>query len=242
MEHKEILKKEYGLAYDVRSRKSFSPIKIDINQYVNDCIKWAMHPDQYFSPKKRSIEQIKQNSIQGKIGEFGVYEFLKTLGHNLDKPELKIRSKGNYDSYDLLLDEEKIQIKTGSHKANIFFLQKDDWDNDGNYKYIKESDENKSPYKYFIFGRLKPSIKEALPIDQIYTEEKIIETLSQINFRMDIPGFITLDDFKKAIMEEKYLKSGCRINREFGFNLSSDNYYFESCDLRDTHTFPIKKP
>jgi hypothetical protein len=225
--------------YRVKRNRDFSKNTISVNEYLSECVKWAAHPGQHFKAKGRALNTIIMNSILGKMGEFGLYKYFLSLGHELDRPELKIRSKGQWDTYDLLLQGKKIQVKSSSYKGNLLLLKKDDWDNEGNYKYTVEG-ENNDPYSYFIFCRIKPSFKDLIPDDQIYTEEKILETLSNVNFRIDIAGFINMDDFKKAIKDDKCLGSNCRIND--AFNISEAAYYFDAGELREIGDIDIETP
>lgn len=225
--------------YSVKRKRDFSKNTISVNEYVAECVKWATHPDQHFRAKGRALNTIIMNSILGKMGEFGLYKYFISLGHELNRPELKIRKSGQWDTYDLILQGKKIQIKSSSPKGNILLLNKEDWDSEGNYKYPVKG-ENNDPYSYFVFCRIKPGFKDIIPDDQIYTEEKIMERLSNVNFRMDIAGFVNMDDFKKAIKENKYLKANCRIND--AFNISSASYYFDAGDLREIGDIDIETP
>ena len=52
-----------------------------------------MATKQRFKENGRTPQEILKNSITGKLGEFGIYEYFKSLGYDPTYPELLIRNK-----------------------------------------------------------------------------------------------------------------------------------------------------
>lgn len=225
------LRKEGNSHFESRKKK-FNPL-FSINEYVEDSVIWAISQE-YFKENGRDKKTIIRNAIQGKLGEFGVYKYFQSKGYEIPLPDLKIRKKGEWDDGDLFPEGKKIQIKTTKYSYNLLLLRKSDWDLNGNYKYGN----NDNPYKEIFLCRLKPCINDILPKDIEYTIDNIIQFLSNVNFKIDIPGFIDIDDLKESISEGKYLKEGDLIG---SFPLEDDFYYFQSGDFRDIDEIPRKR-
>ena len=219
------LKEENGIYFET-SKKNFKPI-FSVNEYVKDSVIWAVS-QKHFKAKGRDAKTIIRNAIQGKIGEFGLYKYFKSAGYDIDLPDLEIRGFGEYDSGDLFVRDKKIQIKTTKSYYNLLLLDKKDWDENGNYKYDK--DEVKKPYSAFFLCRIKPSVDEVIPLDIDYTIDNIMECISNANFRIDIPGFADMNDFKECITGERYLKCKNYLGK---LKLEKDIYYFQAGDLKD---------
>lgn len=226
--------KEFEGSYLITRKKKFNPL-FDVNEYVNDSVIWAGNGER-FKKSSRSRREIIIDCIQGKLGEFVLYKYLRSIGYNINPPSLEIIERGSWDDGDLFLDDKKIQIKTSPHFSNLLLLKKNDWDLEGNYRF--NISENSTPYKAFFLCRIKPSVQEVLANFEIVNTSKTIEALSNVNFRADIPGFASLKDFREIISSHQYIKSGSKIGSR---NISDDHYYFQSGDLRDIDEIPHKK-
>ena len=230
--------KEENGRYSETSKKNFKPL-LGVNEYVKQSVVWAVSQE-HFKENGRDKKTIIRNAIQGKLGEFGLYKYFKSAGYDMELPDLKIRGYGEYDNGDLFIRGKKIQIKTTKSYYNLLLLNKGDWDQNGNYKYIKDvnDEKDKQPYDAFFLCRIKPSTDEVIPDDIDYTIDNIIEYISNVNFRIDIPGFVSMDDFKECIYEERYLKNKNYLGK---LKLDKDIYYFQAGDLNDIDLIPKNK-
>lgn len=206
------------------------------------CVNWAFAPGQYFhNPKEeRTPEEIKADAIQGKIGEFAVFKFLKEeRGYDLDEPDYKtVRKKGQTDSGDLYFGDVKIQIKTFTSKTRILRLKKEEWDGNGVYhNWNKKS----VVYTHFFMCRIEPGVRKILSLidPSEFNADKVIELLSNVKFKVEITGYLNISDFRKIISEEQYIPAGTLINGSFSYG--EDFYYCLTGDLRDALDIPRKK-
>ena len=226
--------KEFEGSYLITHKKKFHPL-FDVNEYVKDSVIWAGNGER-FKKSNRNRKEIIIDCIQGKIGEFALYKYLRSIGYDINPPSLEIIERGSWDDGDLFLGDKKIQIKTSPYFSNLLLLKKNDWDLDGNYRF--NINENSTPYKAFFLCRIKPSVQDVLGDFEILNTSKTIETLSNVNFRADIPGFASLKDFREIISSGQYIKAGFKIGNR---TISEDQYYFQSGDLRDIDEIPSKK-
>lgn len=209
---------------------------IDINEYTKDVVKWAFS-QKHFKSNGRDNQSIIKNAIIGKFGEFGPYKYLKGLGYDLPLPELLTRGYGEWDDGDIFLEGKKISVKTSSHVSNILLLKKNDWGNLGNYLFGKNGLDDE--YKAFFLCRVKPFINDVIPEGIVFTEENVIREFENVNFRLDIPGFVNIEDFRNQISSGVFLKQGSLING--AFTLKNDSYYFQTGELRRIDEIPRKK-
>lgn len=222
--------------------KKFVPLKLDLNEYVRECVSWGF--DNEFKEDATHSEKTKK-AILGKLGEFGIYKFLKERGYGVSYPDLEVRKQGDWDDGDLSIDEKKINIKTTKNFGNLLLLKKADWNPEGNYKWglRKLPNGNKEryvddTYKYFFLCRIKPDIENLLVIDEETSKDEILSQLSNVKIQFDIPGFINIYDFKKIIEKNICIKKGDSIgSRKF----TEDLYYCQAGELRDIDQIRKKK-
>ena len=154
----------------------------------------------------------------------------------------------------MFLEGRKINIKTSTKASNTLLLKKSDWDSDG--KYIHGNDGPDDSYKVFFLCRMKLNPRDFLTISDIPNiddkEKKInelnlktyidreIANLENVNFSMDIPGFIDIDDFRDLISQNLFIKAGCYL-QTMNFKLSEHMYYCQAGDLREMDEIPKKK-
>ena len=215
-------------------KKEFKPF-LDINKYIQETVKWATK--QRFKENGRTPQEILKNSITGKLGEFGIYEYFKSLGYDPTYPELLIRNKkGEYDDGDMVVNNRKINIKTAPFFSNLLKLIANDWDENGGYRWgINGIDYS---YKAFFLARISPN-PHKLIFEYPFIDNEIIEYLQQVYFQMDIPGFINIKDFKKIISNGHMIKN---IQKNLdGKEIDLSFYYCQCGELRDLSEILPKK-
>lgn len=232
------LEEKNGSLY-VKSRKHFKPF-IDVNEYAENSARWAFS-QKHFKNKGdiRSNKEIMCDAIQGKLGEFAVYKFLKGLGYDIQEPDYtSIRDYGEADNGDLFLGDLAIQVKTHTDQNNLFRLKKEEFDENGVYH-----NWGKTPihYTYFFMCRINPGVRSAFQSigDASFDLNSVLDFLPHINFRIEITGFININDFKKIISEKQYIPANTKINNSYSFK--EDYYYCQSGDLREIDEIKKKK-
>ena len=59
----------------------------------------------------RSPKEIFINAFQGKLAEVAFYEYFKDKGLPINQPDLETYPKGQWDSFDFLINNKKINVK-----------------------------------------------------------------------------------------------------------------------------------
>jgi hypothetical protein len=87
---------------------------------------------------------------------------------------------------------------------------------------------------------MKPNLEDILPIkgDADPGIDYLSQCLEHVNFRMDIPGYITIEDFKKIIQANMHIPAKGKIGKKA---LDVPFYYCQAGDLRDLDLIPNKK-
>jgi hypothetical protein len=224
----------------VRERKGFKPTFV-INEYVEKSVKWAFSQKHFHDDEEeRTPRQKKCDATQGKIGEFAVYKMLKERGYDLEEPDwTTIRDKGESDDGDLFLGDLKIQVKTNTSKNDLFKLKSEQFDSNGIYH-----NWGKKPpilYTYFFMCRINPGVRNAFETlsDSEFTLENVLSLITNINFRIEVTGFININDFRKIIAENHTIPINTKINGSFSFK--KEFYYCQTGDLREIDEISKKK-
>jgi hypothetical protein len=224
----------------VKNVKTFKPT-LDINEYVEKSAGWAF-AQKYFknTGEERTSRQIICDAIQGKLGEFAVYKILKEKGYELKEPDYtSIRDKGEYDDGDLSIGDINIQVKTHNSKNNLFKLKKEEFDVNGVYHNWGK----KKPilYTYFFMCRINTGVRKALESleDSEFNLENVLKFTPHLNFKMEVTGFININDFRKIISENQFIPAKTKINNAYSFN--EEFYYSQTGDLREIEEISKKK-
>jgi hypothetical protein len=220
-----------GILKITKSKKFKELSYIDVNQHIEESVIWAIKNE--FQSNGRTLDKVIRNSIIGKLGEFVIYHFLDRMGYLPAYPDLKIIEKGekkNDGGYDLkILDRYWINVKTSTGASNTLLLKKDHFDSLGNCVYRKDLKD--PPCQYFFLCRINPDIKK-IKLENWTDVDYVVSELSQLRFSCDIPGFLTISDFKKIISENITIESG-QILAVKDFKFDVDTYYCQAGNLRD---------
>lgn len=179
------------------------------------------------------------NSFQGKMCEFGIYKFLKTSGIDLEIPDLEMWGEGKWDDTDLVVKSRSINIKSVSYFSNLLLLEKNDWNESG--EYIPNIGIKKTTYDFFILSRLKPNSKNILSANRLLylnhiEKDYLFELVENQNWEFDIPGYITTSDLIEIIKSKNILTQHSTLN--LYTRVDADNYYCQSGDLRNIDSLP----
>ena len=158
----------------------------------------------------RSSKEIFINAFQGKLAEVAFYEFFMDKDFQINQPDFETYPKGKWESYDFLINNKKINVKSTKHFGNLMLLEAGDWND--NAEYIPNIDTNNHIYELFVLIRID----------------------SRTN-KYDIPGFITRPDLIKIIEKKHIIKKGQLLNGRIP--MDANNYYVQAGDMRNINTF-----
>ena len=160
--------------------------------------------------------------FQGKIAEFGTYQFFLENGIITMEPDLSVMGKSIWDSSDLKIQDIKLAIKSTVYFGNLLLLEVKDWNEDGDY--IPNLNTGNARYDYIILCRVKPEAKKEDEINVL----KAIKT----QWNVEVSGYITHNDLKNKIIKGKYIiKQGMLLNSKT--RMDADNYYVQASCLRN---------
>lgn len=177
----------------------------------------------------RMAGEIFANAFQGKLSEFAIYQ-LTAKNHNVVPPDTSIHGLGVWDSYDLLIDDDFVSVKSTKSYGNLLLLETKDWDDEGIYI------PNSVSYDRFVLVRIKPDIETVLRDSGLLFSKSIDKNVlnflfaSKI-FEFDVPGFITKEDLIFLISNRYIIWKGQRLNSKT--TMDATNYYCQCSDMRD---------
>jgi len=184
----------------------------------------AVHnPAAFGGEEKRAKNEIFVNTFQGKIAEYGFYNYFK---HRVEikEPDMDLWGKGEWEDTDFIVTykdiDYRISIKSTKSYGNLLLLESDRYDTEGRYLESVEGEEPKQ-HDWIFLVRVK-GIDSDNPTE--YTDE-ILENIS-----VEISGYIGKNIFRHAIKTKKILKKDTTIGN---MPLKVDNYWFCLTELLD---------
>tara|TARA_Y100001970_G_C14145791_1_gene809734 strand:+ start:40 stop:726 length:687 start_codon:yes stop_codon:yes gene_type:complete len=157
----------------------------------------------------RSTKEIFINAFQGKLAEVAFYEYFKDKYLQINEPDFETYPKGQWDNFDFVINNKKINVKSTKHFGNLMLLEQGDWNNSA--EYIPNIGSNNHIYDLFVLLRID----------------------SRIN-NYDIPGFITRNDLMHIIQKQHIIKKGQMLNGKIP--MDANNYYVQAGDMRNINT------
>ncbi|MDA9564568.1 hypothetical protein N9S02_01305 [Alphaproteobacteria bacterium] len=176
----------------------------------------------------RKNGEIFCDTFQGKLAEFFFFDLLTKLEVNCPKPETERWHKGKWDDQDFIINNKVISIKSMASFSNLLLLETKDWDLEGIYI------PNQKKYDLFVVVRIKPDVKSVFKskrilYSNILDKKDIEDTIKEIKFEADIPGFVTHRQLVWAIKEKHILPQGAMLNGRK--KMDAENYYILSIDF-----------
>lgn len=228
-----------GNNYSVTHKKPFSAM-VDLSKYVEKALSFAykmtfekvgeQRDHRSGGIEHRDLSQQFQNTFQGKLAEFGVYDYVKNHHFAINEPDLGVYESGVWDDVDLTVKDHRISVKSGAFFSQLLLLEANDWDENGFY--IPNVQDESDCYDFFVFCRIKPDIKTVFSqknFENDYSLPKIKEVIAQNKWEMDIPGYITRDNLMYLIKEKYIIPQRAILNGRK--EMDADNYYCQAGDL-----------
>ena len=228
-----------GDNYTVTQKRLYSEM-INLNAYVYRSIDFAYdmtfakvgeHRDNRTGGSEhRDLSERFQNAFQGKLAEFGVYDYIKSNSFSIEEPDLGVYGAGVWDDVDLTVNNRKISVKSTAHFSQLLLLEADDWDEHGYY--LPNDQDEGNCYDFFVLCRVKPDIKRLFKdnnISPIFSRSQIKAFLSNQHWGMDIPGYITRGNLIKLIRERFILPKNSLLNGKT--KMDADNIYCQAGDM-----------
>ncbi|MFD2908364.1 hypothetical protein ACFSX9_06410 [Flavobacterium ardleyense] len=176
----------------------------------------------------RKEKEIFKNTLQGKIAELAFYNYMAKAGFKPDAiPDFGVWGKGKWEDCDFTFKNGAINvsIKSTKHFGNLLLLEKDRYNENGEYL---EAVEKSQPIKHhYIFMIRVKGVEKDNPAEYLAPYE---------NISVEVTGYITNDCFKKLIHQNQLIKKGLII----GIPMIVDNYYTCSSDLLRPEAFKMK--
>ena len=205
-----------GNSFEINHKKKFKPIsKISAEGIQNAksfAKKMTFHKQGEHREYRtggsiyRSQNEIYRDTFQGKLAEIAFFEFLKSINIKSNSPDFRTYKKGKWDTFDFIVGEKKLNVKSTKHFGNLLLLETGDWNDQA--EYIPNIKTKNYIYDFFILIRVHST-----------------------NMTFDIPGFIKRSELQEIIQNKQIVKKGSLLNKKMP--LDAENYYVQSGDLVD---------
>ena len=178
----------------------------------------------------RNKKEIFANTFEGKLAELGFYSYCVDNGVDISEPDFSVSGLGIWDSYDFKYKEKYIAIKSTARYSQLLLLEIKDWNANG--QYIPNIDNGKTAeYDYIVLCRVNPIVKG------IVDKAKDAKDIKEIEYEVEITGYITHEDVKYIINNNYVLEQNSYLNKT---KMDASNYYVQANDLREPEEL-IKK-
>lgn len=185
---------------------------------------------------KRKKGEIFCNTFQGKLAEIVLYNYFTSRKINCTEVDYRIMGKNEWDDYDFVINNKKINVKSSTFFSNLLLLETKDWDQNGNY-IPNQNNENNTQYDFFVLIRIKPDLKALLSRNRLYYSNEIDKgilnkIINNEKWSYDIPGFITNKEFVQEVIKgQQIIPQNSLLNNKTP--MDAENYYIQSGDLQD---------
>ena len=227
--------------YNVTSRKIFVEM-VDLGAYVDKCVDFAYQMTfggqgehrnhRTGGTEQRDLLNQFQNTLEGKLAEYGLYDYLVKHDFAVVEPNLDTYGEGIWDDVDLIVNDKRISVKSSTHFSQLLLFERDDWDENGFY--IPNDQDENNCYVFFVFCRIKPDSKAVFNSSALGDKLDLNTFKSVANhehWALDIPGYITRKNLIRIIKERFVLPKGSKLNGKT--IMDADNYYCQAGDLWD---------
>lgn len=177
---------------------------------------------------ERTPADIFCNTLQGKIAEIVVYDFFLTKGLHCEPLDFSINGKGVWDEADLVVNKNKISIKSTGHFSNLLLLETKDWDMQGSY--IPNNCEGSNIYDYFILVRIKPNTISFRYAGD-FEKSSLLSEILAFKWYYEIAGCCSKKTLEYIINENYIIPKNSLLNGKT--KMDAENYYIQAGELKD---------
>lgn len=228
--------------YQVEYKRQFTPHIVLSQDTVQTCFNFANQMTfakigehrnhRTGGNQRRRLMQIFADTFQGKIAEFGFYEFYKDRC-DITEPDMSVLGLGEWDSTDFSVNGFQVAVKSTKRTGNLLLLEVQDWDNDGNY--IPNIGSGNEIYHFIFLVRVSSSCSGILKKNKLlYSDsldaENVYKLIADETWSVEITGYITYDEFVNDIIgSNQIIPQNAKLNGNTP--MDADNYYVEAGNL-----------
>lgn len=244
---KKVSDHKYGF---VCSRQFKADGIIDV-QLVNRCVAFA-HEMAFGSgehrknrsggTKERTPEEIYVNTLQGKLAETALYDYLRNHKLKPSNIDFSVSGKGIWDTFDLACSGHVMNVKSTKYYGQLLLLEKADWDDNGNY--IPNQEKGYDKYDEIVLIRINPDVEDVIKrTNSFWTwgEKEQEEFWKEQKYLYEFSGYITHEDLKYIIRHNYVIRKGDYIGKACkdykGTCMDADNYYVQLSSMRKKEEF-----
>ena len=183
---------------------------------------------------RRKNGELFINTFQGKIAEYGIYGYFKSKGIELAPPDIETWDLGKWDDTDLVVGDNKINIKSTKHYGNLLLLETKDCNNRG--QYLPNLESGAANYDFFVLCRLSPDGEGLMKSLRLMYSNSLPMSANEFKGRLleeawafDIPGYIAHAELVEAINTPLILPQGAML--QGSTKMDAENYYVQSGDM-----------
>ena len=131
------------------------------------------------------------------------------------------------------MDGKNVSVKSTRNYSNLLLLEENDFNQNG--EYIPNSNITPSVYDYIILVRLNFNFRDVQNLKYLLknnyeSKYSLMSLVREYKICYDIPGFITISDFRKIIKEKFLIPKGSILNGKT--KIDANNYYIQAGDIR----------
>lgn len=192
----------------------------------------------------RTNSDIFMDTFLGKLGEYAFYQYVGSDerykdGVIVSPPNNDINPAGIWDNGDFtILSKRKgnkkftASVKTSKSFANVLFLECNDYDDEGHWKNGKNDNccEDDSDCELIFMTRVAPYANGGKFEIQRSADAPEKSLITGVQWKFDIPGYITRTDLKYLIANGFVIEKGKILNGTTMMDAS--NYYCQAGCLR----------
>ena len=178
--------------------------------------------------------QIFIDAFQGKLAEFAFYNLIKDKYPGVSAPDLSTMGLEEWDSYDFVINDKKIAIKSTKHFGQLLLLETKDWNDNGDY--IPNLESGNARYDYFVLVRIKPEGVGIMKHHRwLYSDEVSKDDLQNAimgeDWKTEVTGYVDHSEIETIINDGFVLPQGAMLNG--GTSMDAENYYVQAGDMHD---------
>ena len=228
--------------YQIEYKRQFTPHIVLSQDIIQTCFNFANqmtfarmgeHRDHRTGGNhRRKRMEIFADTFQGKIAEFGFYEFYKDRC-DITEPDMSVLGLGEWDSADFSVNGVQVAVKSTKRFGNLLLLEAQDWDEDGNY--IPNRGIGNEMYHFIFLVRVSSSCSDILKQNRLLysdslDEENVYGLITDETWSVEITGYITHNEFVNDVIgTNQIIPRNARLNGST--IIDANNYYVEAGNL-----------